>query len=161
LGASKGLSLDIPLLRSQKAQRYRELVESVLQPMDGALALLARVFEKKRLALASSAYQVDVERVLNRLGIIHYFEVIASGNSVERGKPFPDIFLYTAQQLQVEPSQCVVLEDAEKGVVAARQAGMKCIAVPNKYTQNNDFSSATKVVSSLREITVAFLDTLD
>jgi HAD superfamily hydrolase (TIGR01509 family) len=156
----KDLPLDIPLIRKQKSERYLELVESSVQPMEGAFTLLERLSGKITLALASSAYQHWVEPVLRCLDITHYFEKIVSGDSVSRSKPFPDIFLYTAQKLGVQPSQCVVLEDAEKGVLAARQAGMKCIAVPNEYTRDNDFSQATRVVSSLNEITLDFLNTL-
>ena len=54
----------------------------------------------------------------------------------------------------------MVLEDAGRGVRAANSAGMKCIAVPNQYTRNNDFSLATKVVTSLNDVTLSLLDTL-
>jgi len=154
------LPLDIPLIRKQKSERYLELVESSVQPMEGALALLEQLSGKMTLALASSAYHDWVHCVLKCLNITHYFQEIVSGDSVSRLKPFPDIFLYTAQKLGVEPSECVVLEDAEKGVLAARRAGMYCIVVPNPYTQGNDFSQATRVVSSLHEITLELLRAL-
>jgi HAD superfamily hydrolase (TIGR01509 family) len=154
------LLLDVEQIRQQKSERYLELVESIVQPMDGALAVLERLAGKLRLSVASSAYQHWVEHVLKYLEITHYFELIVAGDHVSRSKPFPDIFLHTAQQLGVQPSECVVLEDAEKGVVAARRAGMHCIAVPNTYTQDNDFSQATQVVSSLHEVTLELLNTL-
>ena len=154
------LSLDVALVRQQKSERYLQLVESTVQPMDGALTVLERLTGKLRLSVASSAYQSWVDHVLKCLEITHYFELIVAGDQVSRSKPFPDIFLHTAQQLGVEPSACVVLEDAEKGVVAARRAGMYCIAVPNEYTQDNDFSQATKVVSSLHEVTLELLNAL-
>lgn len=156
----KGVPLDIPAVRRQKAKRYLELVESSARPMEGALSLLERLSGRKKLALASASHQDSVDCVLRCLGITRYFDVIVSGNNVPRSKPFPDIFLYTAQQLGVEPSECVVLEDAEKGVLAARQAGMQCIAVPNGYTRHNDFSQATKVVFSLNEVTLELLNTV-
>ena len=154
------LDLDPNLLRYQKANRYRELVSSSLRPMDGAVAVLERLRGHKQLALASSSGRDAVASVTAQLGIAPYFEVIVSGTDVERSKPAPDIFLYTAQQLKVLPARCVVVEDAEKGVVAARQAGMLCVAVPNQYTQQNDFSAASCVLSSLRELTLELLDTL-
>ena len=58
-----------------------------------------------------------------------------------------------SQRLGIAPENLVVIEDAEKGIVAAHSAGMKSIAIPNKYTQGNDFSLATKVVSNIREVT--------
>ena len=58
------------------------------------------------------------------------------------------------------PQYVVVLEDAEKGVLAAREAGMSCIAVPTEQTRHHDFSQATRVCSSLNEITLELIDSL-
>jgi beta-phosphoglucomutase-like phosphatase (HAD superfamily) len=69
-------------------------------------------------------------------------------------------FLHVAARLGVAASECVVLEDAEKGVLAAHAAGMKVIAVPTPHTRGNDFSKATLVVSSLTEVTLPLLDSL-
>ena len=116
---------------------------------------------KKTLALASSSYSDSVKAAVSVLGIASYFSVILSGDSVERIKPHPDIFLLASQKLGIPPADCVVLEDAEKGVVAARAAGMKCIAVPNRHTKGNDFSQATLVVSGLDQVTLAMIESLD
>ena len=78
-----------------------------------------------------------------------------------RLKPHPDVFLHVAEQLGVPPAACVVLEDAEKGVVAAHAAGMKVIAVPTIHTRDNDFSKATLVVPSLEHVSLAMLDALN
>ena len=57
-----------------------------------------------------------------------------------------------AGQLGAPPAECVVIEDAEKGIVAAQRAGMQSIAVPNRFTQDNDFSAASAVAGSLGEV---------
>lgn len=155
-----GLTLDIPRIREQKSQRYLELVESSVQPMEGAVEMLQRLSGYFTVALASASYQHWIDGVLRCLKFAPYFQAIISGDHVARSKPEPDIFLYTAQQLGVPPAQCVVLEDAEKGILAAHRAGMKSIAVPNRYTRHNDFSLATSVVSSLHDITLDLLAAL-
>ena len=154
----KDLNLNVDSVRGEKAKRYRQLVEETLEPMPGALSLLEKLVGKKTCALASSSYRDAVDCVLAKLDIAKYFVVIATKANVERLKPFPDIFVYVAENLNVQPSSCVVIEDAEKGVIAASEAGMKCIAVPNEHTRNNDFSRATLVVSSLKEVTLELLD---
>jgi putative hydrolase of the HAD superfamily len=73
-------------------------------------------------------------------------------------KPAPDLFLRAAERLGVAPSGCVVVEDAEKGVIAASRAGMRAIAIPNRFTQDNDFSRASRVLYSLEELTVELVD---
>jgi beta-phosphoglucomutase len=128
--------------------------------MEGALALLEKLHGRKKLALASSSYRDAVDGVLDGLRITRYFEVIVTGLDVARVKPAPDIFLAAAEQLRASPAECVVLEDAEKGVIAANLAGMYCIAIPNRQTGHHDFSKATRVCSSLDEITMELLDRL-
>ena len=128
--------------------------------MEGALALLEQLHGRKKLALASSSYPDAVEAVLAGLGIARYFQVIVTGLDVPRVKPAPDIFLAAAQQLGAAPAECVVLEDAEKGVIAASLAGMRCIAIPNQHTLHHDFSKATRVCSSLKDVTLQLLETL-
>lgn len=151
------LELDPHALRQRKSEHYLKLLETSLQPMDGALELLAGLTGKIRIALASSSYRDAIDGVLAGLKIAHYFEAVVSGQDVAKVKPAPDIFLQTAERLAVTPSECVVLEDAEKGVVAARLAGMACVAVPNPWTRHHDFSQATRVCGSLREIDLTFL----
>jgi HAD superfamily hydrolase (TIGR01509 family) len=157
----RDLALDPSVLRLRKAQHYLNLLESSLRPMDGALELLESIHGRTKIALASSSYRDAVDGVLAGLGIAHFFEVIVSGLDVAQVKPAPDIFLKAAGDLRVDPSKCLVFEDAEKGVIAAHMAGMRCIAVPNPYTRHHDFSKATKICSSLKEINEDFLKSLD
>jgi beta-phosphoglucomutase len=156
----RGLTLDPIALRADKSRYYLDLLLSELRPMEGALALLEKLHGRKNLALASSSYPDAVDGVLVGLGIARYFQVIVTGLDVPRVKPAPDIFLAAAEQLRVSPAECVVLEDAEKGVIAASLAGMRCIAIPNQHTRLHDFSKATRVCTSLNDITFDLLETL-
>lgn len=156
----RGLTLDPHALRLRKSSHYIDLLASSLRPMDGALELLEFLHGKVRIALASSSYRDAVEGVISGLGIARFFEVIVTGLDVQHVKPAPDIFLKAAGDLGVPPSECLVLEDAEKGVIAAHRAGMRCIAIPNDYTRHHDFSLATKICASLREITPEVLQSM-
>ena len=83
-----------------------------------------------------------------------------SGELVELGKPFPDIYLYTAKKLgacpeqgrRIEPEECVVIEDSINGVKSAKGAGMLCIAIPDKRLSQGDFQIIDLVVHSLDNI---------
>ena len=72
------------------------------------------------------------EKVLTQLGAKKYFDVIGDGNSVEKSKPAPDIFLFGAEQLKLKPEQCLVFEDAESGVDAALAGGFKAVGIGPK-----------------------------
>ena len=158
--ARQGLNLDPVRLRARKAEHYQVLLGSSLRPMAGATALLARLQGAMRIGLASSSYRDAVDGVLHGLGMASYFETIVSGSEVARVKPAPDIFLKAANRLGVAPAECVVLEDAEKGVLAAQAAGMPCVAVPNGYTRDHDFSQATQICASLNQVSVELLRNL-
>lgn len=158
--AQHSLGIDPLALRAQKSRRYLELLATELRPMDGALHLLETLRGKKTMALTSSSYRDAVDGVLKGLDIARYFKAVVTGLDVARVKPAPDIFLAAARQAGAMPSQCLVVEDAEKGVRAAHRAGMRCIAVPSDQTRHHDFSRATRICSSLSEITLEFIDSL-
>jgi HAD superfamily hydrolase (TIGR01509 family) len=155
---------ELPLERDpvhrKKMVRYKELVISSVQPMPGALAALELLSAHKTMALATSSCAEGAIAVLETLGIQKYFACTATKESAERAKPFPDLFLWVASTLNVDPAECLVLEDAEKGIIAAHAAGMRSVAVPNTHTRNNDFSRATMVLSSLDELTLETIQEL-
>lgn len=117
-------------MMDRKNGYYRDYIKTISEKdlLPGALELLNKLKELNfRLALASASKNAPV--VIERLGIAHYFEVIADGNSVEKTKPAPDLFLYAAEKLGLSPTECLVVEDAEAGVEAALAAGMLTIGI--------------------------------
>ena len=84
-------------------------------------------------ALASSSAHQLISIVMRKLSLEKYFSVISSGEHEPFGKPHPQIFISTAQDLQVDPTDCVVFEDSINGVLAAKAARMFCIAVPDRH----------------------------
>lgn len=118
------------MLMDRKNSYYRAYLEEISSAnlLPGALKLLQRLQALQyRLALASASR--NAKTVVNRLGIESYFEVIADGNSVKKTKPAPDLFLYAARQLSLPPQACLVVEDAEAGITAAKAAGMVTIGI--------------------------------
>ena len=138
------------LLERQHANKLKLLKEIQLDTISGIDELILDLQKKGiAIALASSSSREFIELVLDKLGITECFQVIVSGDEVEKGKPEPDIFLKAAELLKVAPENCIVLEDAEHGVNAAKKAGMKCIGFINPNSGNQDLSKADKIVSTL------------
>jgi len=103
-----------------------------------------------RLAVTSSAVGDAIDEILRRLGIRHLFEVIVDGSDVARGKPDPEAYLVTAAKLGVAPAECVVFEDSQVGVLAAKAAGMTCVAIRHRGAHEwQDLSAADQPLSSL------------
>ena len=80
-----------------------------------------------KLAVASASRNAKL--VIKNLGLNHFFKTISDGNSVEKSKPAPDIFHFTAQKINVDPKNCLVLEDSRAGVIGAKKAGMLVIGI--------------------------------
>lgn len=102
-----------------------------LQPFPGVIGLVQRVKQMGlKVAVASAADAVKVEANLLAIGLSNdSFDCVTSSQDIERKKPAPDVFLKAAEGCGVASERCVVIEDATAGVVAAKNAGMRCIAV--------------------------------
>lgn len=121
--------------------------------MPGVLTLINKIKQAGlKQAIATGAPSRHLKLVIDRFQWHDHFESFISSEHVESiGKPDPRIFLHAAKELGIEPENCVVFEDAENGVEAAKRAGMKCIAVPDSRWSFGDFSRADLVVSSLED----------
>ncbi|MGI8551179.1 MAG: HAD family hydrolase [Dehalococcoidia bacterium] len=113
-----------------------------------------------RLAVASSSRTEWVESCLCALGLREYFEVVVTGDMVLRSKPDPEIYLIAAARLQTSPNCCMAIEDAPKGIAAAKAAGMFTVAVETAYTAGEDTSAADLHVHSLADFDLPLLDAL-
>ena len=108
-----------------------------------------------RLAITSSAMGDMIDEILRRFGLREFFEVIVDGDDVTRGKPDPEAYLITAKKLGVAPEECVVFEDSHVGVLAAKAAGMTCIAVRNRRARVwQDLSAADRVLDSFEDFVI-------
>jgi len=106
-----------------------------------------------KVALASSSASSLINAVLNKLNLTETFEVVNSAENLAYGKPHPEIFIKTAQQLGAKPSDCWVIEDSFHGVLAGKAALMKVIAIPDDEAKNDKrFAIADYKLNSLLEI---------
>jgi beta-phosphoglucomutase-like phosphatase (HAD superfamily) len=110
--------------------------------------------------VASNSENGWVEDGLHRLGLRDYVDTVVSRDMVMNPKPAPDIYLKTVQTLQVEPSHAVALEDSEPGCRAAKRAGLKAVAIPNRFSERQDLTIADLIVKSATELTLDRLATL-
>ncbi len=118
----------------EKEALYRQLSVGRLVPMGGLLRLLDCLDARGiPFAVATSAPPENVRHTLGELGLAARFTRIVRSDQVARGKPFPDVFLEAAAQLGVPPEDCVAFEDAPMGIVAARAAGMRTVAISNSF----------------------------
>jgi HAD superfamily hydrolase (TIGR01509 family) len=97
----------------------------------GAVEAVRRIARELPVAVASSAHPEVIAVAIDGLGLDDVFRVVVSSDEVAHGKPAPDVYLLAARRLEVDPAECLVVEDSYNGVVAARAAGMTVVLVPN------------------------------
>lgn len=120
-----------------------------VKPVDGIQDFIEDL--KKRgfkLAVASSSHIDAINAVVKTLKFENFFDVLVSGENIRKSKPDPSIFLYTANELGVNPRDCFVIEDSRNGTIAAKKAGMKCLGYKNPSSGNQDLSMADVVIDS-------------
>ncbi len=152
-----GHDIDREAAREARLDHHHALIaEQAVRP--GVVALLD---EARSLALpvgvASSSPRDWVEGHLEQRGLLERFSVVVTSDDVERTKPAPDLYRAALAALGAGPERAVALEDSAHGCTAAVTAGLFCVAVPNPVTQDQDFSHADLVVSSLADIGLARL----
>jgi beta-phosphoglucomutase-like phosphatase (HAD superfamily) len=112
------------------------------------------------MAVASGSSPRAIAAAVASARIGRYFRELVSSldPDVPRSKPHPDVFLTAARRLDVEPSACLVVEDAEWGVRAAKAAGMRVAVVPNDWTRDHDLTEADWCLTSLDELDLERFD---
>jgi putative hydrolase of the HAD superfamily len=129
-------------------REHQELLPGVQELLDHARDAGLRV------GLATGNRAEVLARRLGKLGIHDRFDAIVTRAEVERGKPFPDVYLETARRLGVEPAECLALEDSVPGCEAALAAGMQVVACPSVVTAHCEFPAGARRVTSLLEVTL-------
>lgn len=109
------------------------------------------------IAVASSSSMKAIINNLKTIGILEYFDAIVSGMEMENPKPAPDIFLKAAERLNVNPRECIVIEDSRNGVSGAKAAGMACLGFINPNSGNQDLSEADYLFEDFTNIDEAFI----
>ncbi|MFW9973068.1 MAG: HAD family hydrolase [Candidatus Odinarchaeota archaeon] len=137
-----------------KEKYYREMVRGKLIPVPGVLKIIKRLKSKGfKLAVGSSGPPENVELILSELKIKTYFDVIITAVDVKKGKPEPDVFLIVAKKLNINPKNCLVIEDAPVGIQAAKRAGMISIALTTTH-KKEELLDAQLIIKNLTEIKV-------
>jgi beta-phosphoglucomutase len=151
---------EVARISEKKQALYRRNVKENIVPLPGAVELIKLLHKNGiKSAIASSAVPSNIDIIIDGLGITKYFQAIADGSEVFEGKPSPQVFQLAAQKLGVQPSNCVVIEDAIAGVAAAKSAGMKCLAVTNSHPADK-LEKADLIVNSLEQIDISVLSGL-
>jgi HAD superfamily hydrolase (TIGR01509 family) len=120
-------------INREVVQRLADLYRERLPVIPGGREAVERLAARWPLGLASSSNRELIDLVLELLGVQDLFRATVSSEEVARGKPAPDVYLEAARRLGVDPARAAAVEDSQNGILAAKAAGMRVIAVPNRH----------------------------
>ena len=131
------------------------ILEKKAEPIKTTLKFINSIKGIYRLAVASTNHKKIVEYNLSKMGIHDYFEFITSGfDECKNQKPAPDIYLLTAQKLNLKPSECLIIEDSSSGVESAKRAGIKCVGFTNGKINIQDLSKADLIIEDFDNLNI-------
>ena len=153
-----GRSLTKDVLDRRIGRRTELILAQSLLPGVGQHIESAKAMGLK-LGVASSSTRDWVRGHLERLGILDSFDCIRCRDDVTNAKPEPDLYIAVIDCLGVAASEAIAIEDSPNGVLAAKRAGLRCVAIPNSITERLDLGQADLVLRSLADVTLADLIT--
>jgi len=142
-------------ISAEVARRLEATYREELPLIDGATEAVARLAERWPLAVASSSNRPIIDLVLELSGLDRFFRATVSSEEVPRGKPAPDVYLEAARRLGADPERSAAVEDSSSGILSARAAGMRVVAIPNmRFPPGEEaLAAADVVIPSIGELT--------
>lgn len=141
-------------LMDKKNRWYLEYIDLMTEEeiLDGVLPFFYEL-QDLRIPIALGSASKNAERILHRIGMQHFFDVIIDGNKCTRSKPDPEVFLMAAAGLKLSPEQCMVFEDADKGIEAANRGGFITVGVGH----DEQLKDARLVIPGFKQLTFSEL----
>jgi HAD superfamily hydrolase (TIGR01509 family) len=156
-----GLAVSMPALIAAAVEEKRGLLAATgYRPLPGAIDAVRRLSLLAPLALVSGASRQEVQDALTSTGLQSLFQLALGAEDYQRGKPAPEPYLLAIARLGVSAGRCIAIEDATPGIVSAREAGARVIAVRAGNFAGYDLSGADKVVDTLHDVTYELCEQL-
>ncbi len=153
--------IDTKKLTELKRDLFNTNPEKYVKKVAGGKELLSNLKKQGfKLALTTQNEKRMADTSMDWLGIRNLFDVILSLQDITKKKPDPEIYLLTADKLNLNPSECIVIEDSKDGVNSAKNANMICIAFGHPYTPKGDLDNADIQIIRLNEITPKLIQNL-
>ncbi len=135
-------NLQLDILLQKKSETFDRMISGNIKIYPGVVPFIKENSKKYILAIGSGALRAEIVQILRAVALDEYFKIIVAADDVLECKPNPEVYNKVLNNINIEnnkiimPSECVVIEDSVYGVMAAKSAGMKCIAITNSYSSD-------------------------
>jgi beta-phosphoglucomutase len=152
-GKDRFTEAELDRISLRKEQMYQQLYRPHIDLIPGLFSFLEEAYKTDvKMAIGTAAIPYNVDFVLNTLKITHYFETVVSADDVIESKPHPETYLLAAQKMGMRPEECIVFEDAPKGVEAAHNAGMQAVVLTTTHS-HDEFKQYPNVILYINDYT--------
>ncbi len=153
LAAEQGIPAEaIACMRAERDRLYVSFLQTEPCLIDGVEETLRSLHGRVRMGVVTSTRRQHFEIAHARTGLGKYFDFVVTLEDYRHSKPNPEPYLTTINRYGLEPEQCIVVEDTERGLAAATAAGLECMIVRTEWSKDGDFSKASKVLDSIRDV---------
>ncbi len=153
LAAERGVGPDeIAWSKEKRNARYLERLRAGVPLLEGVRESVEALSGQLPMAVVTSSFREHFDVIHRPLGLLEHFEFVLADGDYPRHKPNPDPYLAAAARLGLEPAECLVVEDSERGLQAAVSAGMRCVVVPRGFTVGGDFARAHRVLETVAHL---------
>jgi len=142
----------ITRLRDDRNKRYSELLRKGVHVLDGVENTLLQLHGKVLMGVVTSSRREHFEIIHNATGLLRFFDFVLTREDYGKSKPNPDPLLTAMRRNGFRPEHCIIVEDSERGLTAAKAAGIRCIVVPTYLTRDSDFQGAYRVLNSIQQV---------
>ena len=150
---------DIDKKRQLRDVYYQEFIQSQEIEIDGVVDVLKELSKKYKMGIVTTSRRVDFDLVHQKREIVAYMDFTLCVEEYPRSKPYPDPYLAGMKKFNALKEECLVIEDSQRGLTSAVNAGIECVVVKNEFTKTHDFSKADYRIDTLHSLE-SLLDSL-
>ncbi len=150
--------IDIPELKKERNAIYLKMLQTENFKIDGVEETLEALKKQYTMGIVTSSRREHFDMIHSRTNYLRFFDLVLTNGDYNKSKPDPEPYLKALEMLETDSKDGLVIEDSERGMIAAKRAGMTCWVIPNHLSSHGDFSRADKILSSIGEVAELLLD---
>lgn len=136
----------VATLKRERDLLYSEMLRNQTRVLPGVAETLKALHGRMRMAVVTSSQRHHFDVMHAEIGLTRYFEFVLAREDCGQTKPNPEPYLRALERLGMRAENCLAVEDSERGLVAARAAGLRCLVIPNEITRGCSFQGATAIL---------------
>jgi len=143
---------DIAAMKRRRDARYADYLASEPILIDGVREVLDQLHGRFAMGIVTSSLRHHFEIIHARTGLLDYFDFVIANEDVTRSKPDPEPYVTALKKAGAKPEDAVAVEDSERGLIAARGAGVDCYIIPTKLTRQSNFEGALEILENISKV---------